>query len=570
VPTQLGQFMVDDTFASLPSVAVRKRRWPSPIWLLPLIALLIGLWLLYQNWYKTGPTIVVQFTNAEGIEPGKTEVRYKAVAVGKLKSLRVSDDLKYVDAEIILSRDMGKHLGSDARFWIVSPRITRSGISGLSTFFSGTYIGMSPGTNSDDQTYYMGEDRPPVIAPTEAGRRFYLLADSLGSIDIGAPIFYKQLQVGEVIDFKLLDKNAGVQLEVFIRDPYYELVRNNSRFWNASGAEFKFGANGATFRMESLTSLISGGIAFETPKAFDESPASPAQQTFVLYKNYDNTQEKQYAQRLYYVMHFQGNVRGLAVGNPVEFQGVPVGQVENIDIRLDKTSQQLKVPVLVSIQPQQFDESLTPNTADMAMRQLVDRGLRAKLDTSSLLTGQKVITLTMEKSPKSADIVKIGGYSEFPTISAALDDLPAMAADVMSSLQETLDGVKCIVNSGKLDKTIDSANSMLKEVEKAVKEAQKVIKQVDQQTLPGVTKNLERVTGNVDQVSQEFNRSLQQLQGSLEQIDRLTARNSPTQYQLDEMMEEVTNAARSVRTLSETLERKPNSLLRGKPNEALE
>ena len=562
--------MVDDTFASLPSVAVRKRRWPSPIWLLPLIALLIGLWLLYQNWYKTGPTIVVQFTNAEGIEPGKTEVRYKAVAVGKLKSLRVSDDLKYVDAEIILSRDMGKHLGSDARFWIVSPRITRSGISGLSTFFSGTYIGMSPGTNSDDQTYYMGEDRPPEIAPTEAGRRFYLLADSLGSIDIGAPIFYKQLQVGEVIDFKLLDKNAGVQLEVFIRDPYYELVRNNSRFWNASGAEFKFGANGATFRMESLTSLISGGIAFETPKAFDESPASPAQQTFVLYKNYDNTQEKQYAQRLYYVMHFQGNVRGLAVGNPVEFQGVPVGQVENIDIRLDKTSQQLKVPVLVSIQPQQFDESLTPNTADMAMRQLVDRGLRAKLDTSSLLTGQKVITLTMEKSPKSADIVKIGGYSEFPTISAALDDLPAMAADVMSSLQETLDGVKRIVNSGKLDKTIDSANSMLKEVEKAVKEAQKVIKQVDQQTLPGVTKNLERVTGNVDQVSQEFNRSLQQLQGSLEQIDRLTARNSPTQYQLDEMMEEVTNAARSVRTLSETLERKPNSLLRGKPNEALE
>lgn len=562
--------MVDDTFASLPSVAVRKRRWPSPIWLLPLIALLIGLWLLYQNWYKTGPTIVVQFTNAEGIEPGKTEVRYKAVAVGKLKSLRVSDDLKYVDAEIILSRDMGKHLGSDARFWIVSPRITRSGISGLSTFFSGTYIGMSPGTNSDDQTYYMGEDRPPVIAPTEAGRRFYLLADSLGSIDIGAPIFYKQLQVGEVIDFKLLDKNAGVQLEMFIRDPYYELVRNNSRFWNASGAEFKFGANGATFRMESLTSLISGGIAFETPKAFDESPASPAQQTFVLYKNYDNTQEKQYAQRLYYVMHFQGNVRGLAVGNPVEFQGVPVGQVENIDIRLDKKSQQLKVPVLVSIQPQQFDESLTPNTADMAMRQLVDRGLRAKLDTSSLLTGQKVITLTMEKSPKSADIVKIGGYSEFPTISAALDDLPTMAADVMGSLQETLDGVKQIVNSGKLDKTIDSANSMLKEVEKAVKEAQKVIKQVDQQTLPGVTKNLERVTGNVDQVSQEFNRSLQQLQGSLEQIDRLTARNSPTQYQLDEMMEEVTNAARSVRTLSETLERKPNSLLRGKPNEALE
>ncbi len=561
--------MVDETFASLPEVAVRQRRWPSPIWLLPLIALLIGLGLLYQNWYKTGPTIVVQFTNAEGIEPGKTEVRYKAVAVGKLKSLHVSDDLKYVDAEIILSRDMGKHLGSDARFWIVSPRITRSGISGLSTFFSGTYIGMSPGTNSDDQRYYMGEERAPVIAPTEAGRRFFLLADSLGSIDIGAPIFHKQFQVGEVIDYKLLPNNAGVRLEVFIRDPYYELVHNNSRFWNASGAEFKLGANGATFRMESLTSLIAGGIAFETPKAIDEGSSSAEKQEFVLYKNYDSTQEKQYAQRLYYVMYFQGNLRGLAVGNTVEFQGLPVGQVENIDIRLDKQSQQVKIPVLVSIQPQQFDEALKPEAADNAMRQLVERGLRAKLETSSLLTGQKVITLSMEKAPKPAMIIKTASYSEFPTVSAALDDLPTMAADVMSSLQDTLDGVKRLVNSGKLDKTIDNANSMLKEVETAVKDAQKVIKRVDQQTLPGVTKNLERVTGNVDQVSQEFNRSLQQLQASLVQIDRLTARNSPTQYQLDEMMEEVTNAARSVRTLSETLERKPNALWRGKTEDAL-
>ncbi|MBU0656159.1 MAG: MCE family protein [Gammaproteobacteria bacterium] len=541
----------------LPDVDVREQRWPSPVWLIPLTALLIGCWLLFQTWYQKGPDIIVQFSSAEGIESGKTEVRYKAVTVGKVKKLKMSDDLKYIEANIELNKEIGRHLGSDARFWVVSPRVNRSGVSGLTTLFSGTYIGMDPGTNTDDLSFYQGEDRPPVIAPSENGKRFFLLADSLGSMDIGAPIFYKQLQVGEMIDYKLLPEQDQVRMEVFIRDPYYDFVRTNTRFWNASGAEFKMSAAGAEFRMESLTSLLIGGIAFETPKSFAAGEISNDGDEFVLYSNFAASQEKQFSQKLYYVMYFSGTVRGLAVGAPVEFQGIPVGQVENIDMRMDRESLVVRIPVLVSIQPQQFDEKISKDDAEATMRKLVEKGLRAKLDTASLLTGQKLITLSMEKDAEPAQIAATQFYSEFPTVGSALDDLPLMAIDIMASLQETLDSVKKLVGSGKLDKTVDNLNGVLAEAERAVKAAKQAIMTVDKDTLPSVNKS-------INQITLDLGKTLQKIQGSMVQIDRLTAQNSPTQYQLQEMLEELTAASRSVRSLTETLQRQPTSLIRGK------
>lgn len=542
-----------DQLIPLAEVNVREQRWPSPVWLIPLTALLVGFWLLFQIWYAKGPEIVVQFTSAEGIISGKTEVRFKAVTVGKVKELKLSDDLKYIEAAIELNKEIGQHLGSDARFWVVKPNINRSGVSGLTTLFSGTYIGMDPGSNTDDLSFYQGEERPPVIAPSESGRRFFLLSDSLGSMDIGAPVFYKQLQVGEVIDYKLLPEQDQVRLEVFIRDPYYDFVRTTTRFWNASGAEFKMSAAGAEFRMESLTSLLVGGVAFETPKAIGAGEISAADAEFVLYKNFAAIQEKQFTQKLYYVMYFNGSVRGLAVGAPVEFQGIPLGKVENIDLKMDMKSQEIRIPVLVSIQPQRFDENISKDAAQAMMSKLVSKGLRARMETASLLTGQKLVTLSMEKDPPAAEIIATQFYSEFPTIGSALDDLPLLATEIMGSLQETLDGVKKLVNSGKLDKAVDNLNGVLSEAEQAVRAAKKVLETVDKQTLPTVT--------------QEMSKTLQKLQGSLSHIDRLTAQNSPTQYQLQEMLEEVTAASRSVRTLAETLQRQPSALIRGKQGE---
>lgn len=540
----------------LPEVDVRQQRWPSPVWLIPLVAILIGFWLLFQTWYQKGPTVTVQFASAEGIEAGQTEVRYKAVTVGKLKKVTLSDDLNSINAILQLNKEIGRHLGSDARFWVVSPRVSRSGVSGLNTFFSGTYIGMDPGTDNDDLGFYIGEDRPPPIAPSENGRRFMLRSKSLGSMDVGSPVFYRKLQVGEVIDYELDQQSEEVRLEIFIRDPYYDFVRTNTRFWNASGVEFSVDSAGAEFRMESLASLLIGGIAFETPRTLPGEISSENRE-FILYETYESAQAKQYDLTLYYVMHFNGSVRGLSVGAPVEFQGIPIGKVENIDVTLNPETLDMRIPVLVSIQPQHFDEKIDREGAEEAMRKLVEKGLRAKLETGSLLTGLKLVTLGMEKDPEPAEIVAGQFFSEFPTSGSALEDLPLMATEIMVSLDETLSGIRKLVNSGKLDKTVDNVNHVLVEAEQAIKAAAEAIRTVDTKTLPGVTRD-------INQITIDLSKTLQTIQGSMQQVNRLTAQNSPTQHQLQEMLEEVTAASRAVRSLTETLQRQPASLLRGK------
>lgn len=545
---------------NLPDVELREQRWPSPVWLIPLAALLIGFWLLFQAWYQRGPIVTVQFSSAEGIESGKTEVRYKAVTVGKVKKLKLDNELKHIEAVIELNKEIGRHLGSDASFWVVRPRVNRSGVSGLGTLFSGSYIGMDPGTDNDDQSFYKGAERPPVITPAEDGKRFFLISDSLGSMDVGAPVFYKQLQVGEVIDYELLDNQDRVQLELFIRAPYFRYVHENTRFWNASGVELNMNSTGAEFRMESLISVLIGGVAFETPAGVAGGDVSKQGDTFVLHRNYADSQEKQYATKLYYVMYFDGSVRGMGVGSDVEFQGIPIGKVENIGMKMDMDSLAVRVPVLVYIQPQYFDESFTKETGEVAMRQLVEKGLRAKLDTVSFLTGQKVITLSMEKDAPPATIKTTQFYSEFPTTGTAFEELPFLAADIMQSLDETLDGINKLVNSGKLDKTVDNLNQVLSEAEQAVKAAKETLKTVDKNTLPSVT-------SDVNKISQDLGNTMQRIQGSMAQIDRLTAQNSPTQHQLQEMLEEVTAASRALRSLTETLQRQPSSLLRGKQGE---
>ncbi len=256
-------------------------------------------------------------------------------------------------------------------------------------------------------------------------------------------------------------------------------------------------------------------------------------------------------------MYFDGSVRGMDVGSDVEFQGLPIGKVENIEMKMDKDSLDVRVPVLVYIQPQYFDESLTKETGEIAMRKLVEKGMRAKLDTVSFLTGQKVITLSMETDPPPASIKATQFYSEFPTTGTAFEELPFIAADIMISLDETLAGINKLVNSGKLDKTVDNLNKVLAEAEQAVKAAKETLKTVDKNTLPSMT-------NDVNKISQDLSNTMQKIQGSMGQIDRLTAQNSPTQHQLQEMLEEVTAASRALRSLTETLQRQPSSLLRGK------
>ncbi|MEZ5447593.1 MAG: MlaD family protein [Thiolinea sp.] len=476
----------DDNLAVLPTVAVRRQRWPSPVWLIPLAAALIGGWLLFQYWQQRGDTITVKFPNAEGIVPGSTEVRYKAVTVGKVKQVTLDEDLNPL-VTLTLSKSISDVLACSAQFWMVRPRVRGTEISGLTTLFSGTYIGMLPSRSaeqdnqSDSLFCFEVLDEAPISKPERPGREFKLITDAMGSLDIGTPLFYKQLQVGEIIDYKLSEKTGKIEIGVFIEQPYYRFVNANTRFWNVSGVEFKMDSAGAEFRMESLTSLIVGGIAFDALQGeFAENlPVSAAGAVFTLFPTYDSSQEKQYTDRLYYTLYFNGSLRGLAEDAPVEFQGIRVGKVEKIKMHLDPKTLDVRIPVLISIEPQRFSEDLRLEDAPLFMRDMVGRGMRAKLQNGNLLTGQMYVSLTIDENAPADTITEGQFYAVFPTSPTPVEELSKMAMGVAEDIKVTLGSISRFMESDQIDKTVDNLNKLLRETETTVMAARDLLQTVE-------------------------------------------------------------------------------------------
>lgn len=650
------------------AVAVKRSRWPSPIWLIPFIALGLAAWLLYNYWYKQGPTIDVRFPNAEGIVEGQTVVRYKHVIVGRVEKVLLaarsqSNDLLPV-VRMRLSQEIQPLMNCNAQFWVVRPRIKGAEISGLGTLFSGSYIGLQPQpanaeANTNSELCYQALDEAPPMNPDRPGRQFILEADAVGSIDNGTPIFYKQLRVGEVVDYRLVKNTGRFEVRIFIDDPYYSFVNPNSRFWNAGGLEFKMGAAGAEFRMESLSALLAGGIAFDTPRdmATDTNLATSSPNSrFNLFKDYKSSQERIYRDKLYYVLYFENSVRGLIVGAPVEYQGVPVGRVENIAMDMNPNTLQVRIPVTVSIEPQRFAEDIDLDQAKLMMAKLVEEGVRAKVQSGNLLTGQVFVALTKEKNPPKATIEEnqISAKAIFPTSTVPVEDLTRTVMDIASDLKATVTSIRGFMESKQIDKTVANANDLIDDTQllmsdarKAVADLRVVLQTLENETLPkashdftsvansinkaiplashdltsvansinkaipllnhdvtsvansinkaipllnhdvtsvanslnkaiptvtqsfasaagNFSKVLPQVQGDVHRVSNDLVLTMRKLQNSLGHMDRILAQNSPIQYQLMEMMQEVTAASRAIRDLSERLERKPDSLIRGR------
>lgn len=630
----------------LPHAQIKESRWPSPVWLIPIVAALIGGWLLYQHWYLQGALLRVEFSSAEGVVERQTVVRYKHVVVGRVEEVKLEAAESATNLVPVvymrLNREMDALLNCNAQFWVVRPRIKGAEITGLGTLFSGTYINMLPrpasaqaetsllDSFSTARNCYQALDEAPVVQPTEAGRSFKLESDSLGSVGIGSPVFYKKLEVGEVVNYRIKRDSSKVELDIFIKDPYYEFVSDNSRFWNASGIEFEFGTSGAAMRMESLSSLLIGGIAFDTPQTSEGRTVSAENTRFTLFKDYKTSRQKYYAEneRLHYIMYFSGSVRGLKVGAPVEYQGIPVGHVDNIAMNMNPDTLKVSIPVLVYIDPKRFSPTITTEQAKAMMQSLVEQGVRAKLSSGNLLTGDMYIALAKDDDAKPAEIENQQFASIFPTNPDTVEEITRIASNLADEVQGTLKSIRTFVEGKHLESAVKNASTALKDVsslmrqsEKTVKELRSMLRVVEKNTLPRLTQDFHSIAGSVDKAATAFqstsgtanrtmtelsgsvkritgtaNRTMTDLSGSVKQItgtagklghdvtrvsndlvktmrrlqnslghfDRLAARNSPTQYQLMEMMEEVTAASRAVRELSEHLQRQPDALIRGR------
>ena len=452
----------------LPEADVARKSRFSLIWLIPLLAALIGSWLAFKYYTDRGTIIIVNFEQAAGIEASKTPVKYKDVEVGMVRRVSLSPDLKTVRVKIEIYPDMESNLGPDTRFWTVTPRITLRGVSGLETLLSGVNIGMEPGSTGIAKYEYAGLNQRPNIDIQSAGQPVVLNADRLGSLDIGSPVYYRQIQVGEVTGYTLNPDNQKVDIDAFIFAPYHEKIRTNSRFWNASGFELDISTLGVTARLESLTSLLIGGIAFETN--FDEvGYPLTGKSAFKLYEGFKRAhQDTSSENKLLYTLYFDDTLQGLVEGSDVKYQGIKMGQVEKISLSQDHDNASIRTQVLVALYVDRLSSNGNRLEAEKLLQALVEQGVRAQLMSDSIVTGAQFIAMIQDPAKKNLQtLARLDGKFDviFPNIPAKTSILNFDPSSVTTELNKAIRSANGLLSSRDLKNTMKNLSSTMRSID---------------------------------------------------------------------------------------------------------
>ena len=526
---------------NLPEPVVRRRRaTPALIWLVPIVAAMVGLSLVINAWVQQGPTITISFQNAQGLDPGKTVVKYKDVVIGKVTTIRLSPDHHNVFVKVDLEKSAASIAVSDSRFWVVRPRIGLGGVSGIDTLLSGSFIGVDVGNSQQPQSDFTGLETPPSVTHDEKGRSFMLHAEDLGSLDIGSPVYFRRLQVGRVASYKLNDDGKAVSVQIFIKDPYDKFVTTDSRFWNASGIDVSIGADGLKLNTQSLATVLAGGVAFlDAPGPHPSTTAASEGTNFTLFDTQTNAMAPPDGEPHYIRMRFDQSLRGLAVNAPVEFKGIPLGNVVSIRMDYDEKSQTFPIYVGAVIYPDRLGRA-HEKLVQVAKAQgdnddlshmigtLVARGLRAQARSGNLLTGQLYISLDfVPKAPKVAYDPNARPL-EIPTAPGDFDKLQEQIGQIVDKIQKI------------------PFDSIGKNLNDSLAELDKTLKQVNGQVLP------------------EMRNTLKGANETFGTANNALSPDSPLQQNLTSTLQQLQRTAQSLRALTDYLSAHPDALIRGR------
>lgn len=522
----------------------RRRNWlPSLIWIIPIIAALVGIGLVTRIMLERGSEIELTFKTAEGLVAGKTVVKYKDVQIGIVQSLRLTRDFSHVRVNVKLNQDADAFTAEDTRYWVVRPRLDTSGISGLGTLLSGAYIVADAGVSEKTSKEFHGLEVPPIVTRDASGQQYQLHAADIGSLDVGSPVYYRRIKVGQVAAYALDDDGRGVNLRVFVNKPYDKFVGTNTRFWHASGMDMQINADGLTLKTQSLATILLGGIAFNAPDAVIGDVAKE-NTTYSLAADETTAMKPADGAAQTIVLYFNQSLRGLSPGATVDFRGVVIGEVKSIGVAFDKKTRAFRMPVLIEIYPDRLSRSSVKKIKDSILTQqkrtqfLVGKGLRAQLRTGNLLTGQVYVALDFfpKLAPVKIDFTK--NPLELPTVPSSLDELQAQLQTIASNVSK----VPLEQISADLLTTLATLNKTLSSVEQ-----------------------LTRTLNN--EVSPEITATMQDARRTINSAEQTLAQDAPLQQDLRQTLQEITRAAASLRLLTDSLERHPQSLLRGKPED---
>ncbi|GBR12076.1 paraquat-inducible protein B [Acetobacter oeni LMG 21952] len=536
----------------------------SIIWVIPIISVMIAVFLLWRSLYDRGPEIIITFDTADGLTSGQTQVKNKAVTLGTVDSITLSKDMRHVDVRVQMNASASGLLSDKSRFWVVRPRINGASVTGLETLLSGAYIAFDPGmAGGGKATHFTGLESPPGMQSDQPGRTYSLVTPSIGSIGPGAPVFFRDVDVGEVLGYTLPPGGIGpVLIQFFVREPYDHYLRTNTRFWNVSGVKVGFGAGGLKVQMQSIQALFSGGIAFSlnNPSTTGETAEeAPADTIFQLYDDKDRADDASYHERLETATYLSSSVSGLAIGSSVTMFGIQVGSVTAVKLEIDQKTGHAQVRVNMDIQPERVlspseihHDSMVP-----LMQALVANGLRASASSLSMLTGETNISLDFVKKAPPATATMEGNTLIIPG-----------QAGGMSGIMQSLSTVSDKLAAMPFEQIGDNANHLLAHAD------QKINSPEVKESLVQLRDSLRSLHSLLDNTSQGMKPLMKRLPEMSDQLDNtlknanklLSSYGGDTDFHrsLQAMVVQLGDTARSLRFLSEFMTNHPSALVTGR------
>ena len=551
--------------AAVPRATTQRSRRISVIWIIPLVAVAIGAWLAWDTWSKEGPTIRISFDNGEGLQAGQSQLKFKDIVFGTVKSLELASDHTHVVVTVATTHEATPLLTDQAIFWVVKPRLFAGNVSGLETLLSGSYIGMVPGeAGGKAQHKFVGHEDPPILQTNVPGHTFVLKAQKLGSISLGSPVFFRDLNVGEVLGWDIADMAEYVTIRAFVRAPYDGYVHDETKFWNASGVSVKLAGAGVEVQMESLKALLLGGIAFETPEAEVRTAETSENHVFPLFADRGAAEDASYTRSIKVISYFPGSVKGLAPGSDVTMHGLRVGQVTKVRLVYDPNKDTIMAPVRYEVQPERIlgIGKRVFKTDQEAAAGVIKKGLRASLQSASLITGQQVVALEFVKDAPPEPVTKDGEDFVLPTTegggfaglaSSANDLLGKVNSIPFDQIGQSLNGILKSVNDMTQGPQLKKA---LTDLSAMIGSAQGMVQRLDTKQLPQLTADLEKTLTSANKL--------------VLSLDSGYGDNTKFNRDLDRLMAQTTDAVRSMRALADLLARHPEALVKGRPEGPME
>ncbi len=521
----------------------------SKVWFIPLVALVIGSWMVYQNWANQGPIITIYFETAEGLDIDTTKIKLRDITIGKVVDLKLNERLDGIEIKARLQKNTEELLKIDTEFWVVKPRIGNGGVTGLSTLLSGSYIELSPGVDEETKYEFVGLESPPVTPLGTPGLHVTLDSDNQSGLHIGDPIIFRGINVGRVEYVHFNVEERRVYYNAFIESPYDKLVTTNTRFWRINGIEVDLSADGVQIHSGTFETFLAGGVAFDVPANLPKGEVVSKRAYYTIYEDKKDVLLNQFKNAQDFILLFGQSIRGLTPGAPVEYKGVRIGTVMRTDIDYEEMGnlldQETRIPVLIQIEPARLGlKDLKEETVEIRerMNKMIASGLHGFISSGNLLTGSKFIEIQYVDNTESKEQF-FNGYQVIPTAASEIDNLLQKLDNIFASLDQL-----------PLDDLVGNASHAMKEMKTAMVDFSAASTQVD--------KFLDNAEGKA--MVANVNKTLRSIEG----LAKGFSEGSKTHQDIRTMLQALEGALKELTPVLAQLNHQPNSLLFGGAKDA--